>query len=167
MSGSTGKAKSGTFKSPFSKGGDVQLKYDTQTLLIRGVDVEIEYHYYECVDTGKEFTTLEVDQLNLNLARRQLIPYLAEQGFLIEIISDGWANWDFDKDGRPIRSTASPNRNGYVWRGCYEYFNLEGDLMRDDVGTGLYHECIDKCVKAYQSLKDDIDSDAFGSIYKR
>ena len=52
-------------KSPFT-GGEVRLKKDVRTLEYRKEKFEVVYHYYVCNDTGEQFTTDEVDTLNVN-----------------------------------------------------------------------------------------------------
>jgi putative zinc finger/helix-turn-helix YgiT family protein len=52
-------------KSPFT-GGDTELKKESRVLEYRKDPFEILYHYYQCVDSGEQFTTTEIDTLNVN-----------------------------------------------------------------------------------------------------
>lgn len=52
-------------KSPFT-GGDAELKKEPRVLEYRKGSFEILYHYYKCVDSGEQFTTTEIDTLNIN-----------------------------------------------------------------------------------------------------
>jgi transcriptional regulator with XRE-family HTH domain len=52
-------------KSPFT-GGDAELKKEPRTLEYRKDPFEILYHFYQCVDSGEQFTTTEIDTLNIN-----------------------------------------------------------------------------------------------------
>lgn len=51
-------------KSPFT-GGEVRIKRESRSLLYRKESFSIVYHVYVCVDTEEEFTTDELDELNL------------------------------------------------------------------------------------------------------
>lgn len=51
--------------SPFT-GGEVTLHYEKREFEFRRELFYITHFYYKCEDTGKEFTTDELDQLNLN-----------------------------------------------------------------------------------------------------
>lgn len=48
-------------KSPFT-GGDTIKKSKTKTLRYKGEIFTIEREYYECLETGENFTTTELDQ---------------------------------------------------------------------------------------------------------
>lgn len=48
-------------KSPFT-GGEVVKKSSTQTFRYKEEEFTVEREYYECIDTGKAFTTTELDQ---------------------------------------------------------------------------------------------------------
>lgn len=52
-------------KSPFT-GGEAELKKEPRVLEYRKDSFEIWYHYYQCVDSGEQFTTTEIDTLNIN-----------------------------------------------------------------------------------------------------
>jgi putative zinc finger/helix-turn-helix YgiT family protein len=52
-------------KSPFT-GGNSELKKELRVLEYRKESFEILYHYYQCVDSGEQFTTTEIDTLNIN-----------------------------------------------------------------------------------------------------
>ena len=52
-------------KSPFT-GGDAALCHEKQSFEFRKDNFEIVYHFYRCKDTNEEFTTTELDQLNMN-----------------------------------------------------------------------------------------------------
>ena len=52
-------------KSPFT-GGDAALCHEKQSFEFRKDNFEIVYHFYRCMDTNEEFTTTELDQLNMN-----------------------------------------------------------------------------------------------------
>lgn len=52
-------------KSPFTN-GEAQLKKEERQLIFRKESFTILYHYYVCEDTFEQFTTTEIDTLNLN-----------------------------------------------------------------------------------------------------
>jgi putative zinc finger/helix-turn-helix YgiT family protein len=52
-------------KSPFT-GGNAELKKEPRVLEYRKDPFEILYHYYQCEDSGEQFTTTEIDTLNIN-----------------------------------------------------------------------------------------------------
>lgn len=52
-------------KSPFT-GGATKLEKEPRVLEYRKDSFEVLYHYYVCVDTDEQFTTTEIDTLNLN-----------------------------------------------------------------------------------------------------
>ena len=56
--------------SPFS-GGNANLRRKVSTLSFRKNDFEITEHYYVCEETQEEFTTSELDALNLNQVYNQ------------------------------------------------------------------------------------------------
>ena len=103
----------------------------------------------------------------------EIINDLANKVFLCEIVTDGWANWKFDDNGKPIYKTATPlylnkNKFDYIksvsYRGLYWYFNKKGQLIRDDIGCfnkdGL-NRAFKKLIEEYESIKDDIDENGF------
>lgn len=51
-------------KSPFT-GGEAALRKEQRVFSFRGDEIEIVYHFYRCEDTGEQFTTDEVDMLNI------------------------------------------------------------------------------------------------------
>lgn len=51
-------------KSPFT-GGEVILRYERRKIMFRKEMYEYTHGYYVCVDTGEEFTTTELDEVNL------------------------------------------------------------------------------------------------------
>lgn len=51
-------------KSPFT-GGDVILKKEKREMTVRKEQVEITYHFYQCIDTNEQFTTDELDNINI------------------------------------------------------------------------------------------------------
>jgi transcriptional regulator with XRE-family HTH domain/uncharacterized phage-associated protein len=63
-------------KSPFT-GGEVQLKKEWQTLSYRKEEFRVRYHYYVCVDTREQFTTDDLDSLNITQVHNQ---YRAKYG---------------------------------------------------------------------------------------
>jgi putative zinc finger/helix-turn-helix YgiT family protein len=52
-------------KSPFT-GGATKLEKELRILEYRKDSFEVLYHYYVCVDSNEQFTTTEIDTLNLN-----------------------------------------------------------------------------------------------------
>lgn len=57
-------------KSPYT-GGPVRLMKENSTVEFRRENFKILHHYYKCTDSGKEFTTDELDQLNINQVYNQ------------------------------------------------------------------------------------------------
>lgn len=57
-------------KSPFT-GGAVRLEREPRVLKFRKEDFPYVAHYYVCVDTGEQFTTTEIDNLNINQVYNQ------------------------------------------------------------------------------------------------
>lgn len=51
-------------KSPFT-GGAAVLKKESRVLEFRKDSFEVSYHYYVCVDSGEQFTTTDIDTLNI------------------------------------------------------------------------------------------------------
>jgi len=98
------------------------------------------------------------------------IMHLSKNGFLCEIVTDGWANWKF-KGNSPDHSTAVPlyvNPNEFrevSWRGCYWYFDKNTKkLIQDDVGMyDNINRCILSLFKTYNTLIDEIDINAFNN----
>jgi hypothetical protein len=52
-------------KSPFT-GGKVELLWEPRTLEYHKESFTVVYHYFLCEDTGEQFTTTELDTLNIN-----------------------------------------------------------------------------------------------------
>ena len=52
-------------KSPFT-GGQVQLIQEARMVDYRKEAFDIMYHYYLCEDSHEQFTTIELDILNIN-----------------------------------------------------------------------------------------------------
>lgn len=57
-------------KSPFT-GKEVPLKTRTETIIFRKESFNMVYHYYHCEDSGEEFVTPELGDLNLNQVYNQ------------------------------------------------------------------------------------------------
>lgn len=72
-------------KSPFTN-GDTKLLKESRALSYRKDLFEISYHYYLCVDTDEQYTTAEIDTLNLNQVHNK---YRAKYGipFIDEIVN--------------------------------------------------------------------------------
>lgn len=69
-------------KSPFT-GGEAKLMKEPRVLTYRKDPFEIMYHYYKCVDSGEQFTTTEIDTLNINQVHNRYrekygIPFIDE-----------------------------------------------------------------------------------------
>lgn len=69
-------------KSPFT-GGEVIRQVNNEELEFRGEKFTISYNNYLCVDSGKEFTNREIDELNMHLLhsayrRKHNIPFPEE-----------------------------------------------------------------------------------------
>ena len=52
-------------KSPFT-GGEAELRKEWRTLEYRKESFQVLYHYFHCLDSGEDFTTEEMDTLNIN-----------------------------------------------------------------------------------------------------
>jgi len=57
-------------KSPLT-GKEMILKREKRTITFRKEEFEVVYHYYLCQDTNEQFTTTELDDLNLNQVYNQ------------------------------------------------------------------------------------------------
>jgi len=69
-------------KSPYT-GGEVIRQVHKEELEFRGETFTISYNNFKCVDSGKEFTTREIDELNMHLLhsayrRKHNIPFPEE-----------------------------------------------------------------------------------------
>ena len=53
-------------KSPYT-GGEVVRQINEEEVEFRGEKFIISYNNFKCVDSGKEFTNREIDELNLSL----------------------------------------------------------------------------------------------------
>jgi len=51
-------------KSPFT-GGELELRHENRSVIFRKESYEYIHNYYVCKDTGEEFTTTELDEVNL------------------------------------------------------------------------------------------------------
>ncbi len=51
-------------KSPIS-GNEMKIKYETRSLEFRKESFEVKYHFFYCEESGEQFTTTELDNLNL------------------------------------------------------------------------------------------------------
>lgn len=97
-----------------------------------------------------------------------LFDVMLRNGLNVEIVTDLWADWDFDNNGQPIRNTATPvdgdeNRIP-VWRPCYTFFSAStGKFMWDDGGTfDNWGDAFLEAVHFYYSNKDkDIYENGF------
>lgn len=96
---------------------------------------------------------------------------LAQNGFLCEVVTDGWANWNFSEYGLPVLESAKPtyedtNRVKYVgFRGCFWFFDKTGKLNQDDVGMyDTFEKALDALFEKYENLKYQIDIDGFKII---
>lgn len=52
-------------KSPIT-GKDMILMHEDRVLEFRKENIEVKYHYYRCEDSGEQFTTSSLDDLNIN-----------------------------------------------------------------------------------------------------
>mgnify|MGYP000356625492 CR=1 FL=1 len=110
-------------KSPFT-GGEVELKVERETLEFRDEEFTIPYNYYVCKDTGKEFTTDRIEELNettlYNRYReKHKIPfpdqiksirekYNLSQTKMAEVLGFGVNTYrNYEKGGIPIASNAN------------------------------------------------------------
>lgn len=102
---------------------------------------------------------------------------LAKKGFLCEIVTDAWANWQFGADGKPDYKTAKPlyeqvdmfdNIRKVCWRGCYYYFDKDKKyLVKDDCGCYKdINDCIKSMLNDYNNLVEHIDENAFNNPFK-
>ena len=100
---------------------------------------------------------------------------LAEKGFLCEVVTDGWANWQFGQDGKPIINsdkpasvTPVPERYRLCFRGLYWYFDNINQLVHDDIGafsisSGGAKRAYEELFKTYEDLKDEINPNGFNT----
>lgn len=56
-------------KSPFKKDAKAYLTFDLKNREYKGVKVIVPTFYYECVKTGKRFTTEDIDDINLKILK--------------------------------------------------------------------------------------------------
>ena len=97
---------------------------------------------------------------------------LARNGFLCEVVTDGWANWSFSEFGTPLINTAIPiynskNTKFVGFRGCFWFFDKTGKLVHDDIGMfETFEMALDALFEKYENLKYEIDIDAF-KTYKK
>jgi hypothetical protein len=64
-------------KSPFT-GGKVSLEIENRKFEFKGKLYPVSYHSYRCVDSGEKFTTIELDELNINQVHNK---YKEMEGF--------------------------------------------------------------------------------------
>ena len=69
-------------KSPFTN-GETQLQKEKRQLTYRKETFTVSYHYYVCIDTAEQFTTDELDTLNVNQVHNKYrekfgIPFIDE-----------------------------------------------------------------------------------------
>ncbi len=57
-------------KSPLT-GGEVELRKEQRKLTFRKENFNVMYHFYVCVDTKEQFTSTEIDTLNINQVYNQ------------------------------------------------------------------------------------------------
>lgn len=57
-------------KSPLT-GKEMTLQKEKRTLIFRKVEFEVLYHYYLCSDSKEQFTTTEIDEVNMNQVYNQ------------------------------------------------------------------------------------------------
>lgn len=100
---------------------------------------------------------------------------LAKKGFLCEVVTDGWANWEFKENGKPNYDTCTPsplNLKEYddvsivCFRGHYWYFDKNNKLHSDDTGIfaieiGGIKRAYDELFKIYEAFKDEINPNGF------
>lgn len=99
---------------------------------------------------------------NKPMTKFEKIQDLASKGFLCEVVTDAWANWSFDKDGKPNYDSATPSKKQVMFRGCCWYFDLNGKLIQDD--TGLYEtfeSALDHLFDLYHKEIDNINKFGF------
>jgi hypothetical protein len=56
-------------KSPISPttGKEMILLSENKTFIKRGIEIEMQYQFYLCIDSGEKYTTTELEEINLNL----------------------------------------------------------------------------------------------------
>ncbi len=52
-------------KSPIT-GKEMLLSKEKRIMQFRKESIEIDFHFYKCVDSGEQFTTTALDELNIN-----------------------------------------------------------------------------------------------------
>ena len=69
-------------KSPLT-GRKMKLMSEPSTLTYKGKEYNVTHHYYLCETTYEQFTTTELDELNLQELNKQVkLDFLEENGFL-------------------------------------------------------------------------------------
>ncbi len=122
---------------------------------------------------GDVYAQNAMDTLNEKLSL-DIFEKLRNVGFLCEIVTDAWANWEF-VDDKPDYSTAVPlykdtkryrDIHNVCWRGLYWYFDNNGKLHRDDIGCyRSFKSAVKELVKYYESIKEEVDMDGFNNPY--
>jgi len=56
-------------ESPIVKGGRVELRFDVNTFIYKDKDIESVHFYYVCIESGMNFTTGELDEINISLIK--------------------------------------------------------------------------------------------------
>ena len=69
-------------KSPLT-GREMKLMSEPSTLTYKGKEYNVTHYYYLCETTNEQFTTTELDELNLQELNKQVkLDFLEENGFL-------------------------------------------------------------------------------------
>ena len=70
------------------------------------------------------------------------LDFMVKNGLVVETVTDGWANWEFDNDGVPIRETCTPIDGSTVrelgYRNIYQFFDNDKNFVEDDSGLFSY-----------------------------
>jgi hypothetical protein len=92
---------------------------------------------------------------------------LISKGFICEVVSEGWENWEYSDFGvRQLKTSLPAHKSKEVklvsYRGLCWYFNLEGELIRDDCGIyGDFETALQSLFEHYEYLKNNIDEKGF------
>lgn len=57
--------KHNIMKSPIT-GKEMKLMKERRSMVFRNKTFEIDFHFYKCEDSGEQFTTTELDEMNTN-----------------------------------------------------------------------------------------------------
>jgi hypothetical protein len=71
-------------KSPLS-GKEMKLMSEPSTLDYRGKQYNVNHHFYLCELTNEQFTTTELDEINLQELNKQVKLYFLEENGFLEI----------------------------------------------------------------------------------